>query len=796
MGRILRKKEKAEKTPWQISINTTVSCLIGYLVLTTLIHQFAYSNITDVAFQMPKETYNEAKYGLLGLLGSITVMGTFLLIVNARENRKRENTFSRAEQSKSVILITLDSMGTITFCNKYALEKLGYLKEELLEKNLLDIVLIEDQMKVYSLIMSEKTQKNVDSFDIKFKTKNFKKLYALCTIKFDSTLGGKGGIEISAVDLAEYDFNEMDPEKLNSLYEELAITEEEVQKKYEELLEKQEALKQSEERYSLVIDTASMGIWDWNLENDNIFYSDKCKQILGISEQDKMKNLREYVIEADRDRVYRAIKKHIAGDVPRYEVECRIQVKNNKNKWVYIVGKVVKDSTQKSIRMTGSILDIDDKKEADEKIRQIAFFDSLTGLPNKNYLEKQFNRLSKQYNEFTMLFMDTNNFKTVNECFGHHYGDLLLKEVAIRLESLLDKNMTLIRISGDEFAILVCGSKRHEDILELIYHIEHGFEDAFEINHINFVISFSIGIAFYPDNSKNFEELLTSADTAMYKAKEKGRKSYMFFDNNFKESIVEKVWVENNLREAIKKEEFILFYQPQYDIETNKIKGFEALIRWRDKEGNIIPPFKFIGVAEETGLIIPIGEWVIKEACQFIKKLNKLGYADLYIAVNVSVIQLAQESFVQMIQSTIEENRINPKNLHIEITETILMESIESNIQKMDKIKNMGVLISLDDFGKGYSSLTYLKQLPISILKIEKAFVDDINENKRKNITGAIINLGHELGLKVVAEGVESKEQMNYLQTYNCDMIQGYIISKPVPQDAALSLIRTINEIR
>ncbi|MHC1748970.1 MAG: EAL domain-containing protein [Cellulosilyticaceae bacterium] len=739
-----------------------------------------------------QDIYQEVKYGLLGALVCIILIGFFLVRKNLKELKKKKNMFTHAEESKSVILITLDGNGSITYCNKYALEKLGYSKEELLQKNLFEIILIEDQLKVYTLIMCEKHQKNIDSFDIKFKTKNFKKLYALCTIKFGSTLGGLDGIEISAIDLAEYDFNEMDPEKLNSLYEELAITEEEVQRKYEELLDKQEELKKSEERYSLVIDTASMGIWDWDLVTNKVFYSDKCKQILEVVEAE-IGNWRDYIIDEDKLRVDEAIEENIKGNVLRYEVECRIRIKEQQCKWVYIVGKVVKDYENKPIRMTGSILDINQKKETDEQIRKIAFFDSLTNLPNKNYLDKEFEVLTKQYNEFTLLIMDTNNLKTINDCFGHHYGDLLLTEVATRLKNLLKPNMILIRISGDEFGVLICGSKSKSEILKTIEHIEHAFDEPFEINHISFVVSFSIGISIYPDNSKNFDELLIGADTAMYKAKEKGRRTHIFFDNHFKETIIEKVWVENNLRIAIKQNEFILFYQPQMDIKTGKIKGFEALIRWRNKEGVIIPPFKFIGVAEESGLIIPIGEWVIKEACTFINKLSEAGHLDLYVAVNVSVIQLAQEGFVEMLEKIITENKINPNTLHIEITETILMESIESNIQKMDQIKKMGVLISLDDFGKGYSSLTYLKQLPISVLKIEKAFVDDINESKNKNITGAIISLGHELGLKVVAEGVENKKQMDYLQTYNCDMIQGYLISRPVPGQEALRLITKHN---
>lgn len=432
-------------------------------------------------------------------------------------------------------------------------------------------------------------------------------------------------------------------------------------------------------------------------------------------------------------------------------------------------------------------------QKSEERMRYIAYYDDLTGMTNKNYFKEEFDKLNTEH--CAIVHIDIDNFKIINDSFGHLCGDLTLIEIGKRLQSLNDENIRISRIGADEFVVLVVSVQDKKEVNKLVKAINGLFDEPIALNDVRYGISVSMGVAMSPADGLSVEELLMHADTAMHKAKEQGKRKAVFFNQKFKDSIVEKIHMESNLRSAIKNNEFELYYQPQTTISTGEIKGFEALIRWKQGDGTMIPPFKFISVAEETGLMIPIGEWVLREACLFINQLKEEGYDELYVAVNISVVQLAQDNFVEVVERVIEETGVNPARLHIEITETMLMESIDINIEKINKIKKKGVLISLDDFGKGYSSLAYLKQLPINVLKIEKAFIDDILENDRKNITGAIINLGHELELEVVAEGVEEQSQFAYLQHYKCDMIQGYLISKPIPKNDVFTFLREFKKI-
>jgi diguanylate cyclase (GGDEF)-like protein/PAS domain S-box-containing protein len=426
-----------------------------------------------------------------------------------------------------------------------------------------------------------------------------------------------------------------------------------------------------------------------------------------------------------------------------------------------------------------------------ETIYNLAYFDSLTGLPNKAHLEKLFDSSIKdKETPSALLFFDLDNFKCINDALGHYIGDKLLIQVGERIKEMLRERHWGSRMGGDEFMILING---FSDINEVELYAEKLFmfiESVYHIENMPINISMSMGIAIYPEHGKDFNELMKSADTAMNKAKETGKRKYVLYNQEMNDEFVKNIVLENNLRKGLYNKEFLLYYQPLLDIKERKIRGFEALLRWNSPECGIVPAAEFIELTEATGLILPLGKWVLNEACSFIKFLKVTGYSHLKVAVNISVLQLIQDDFVDMVMNIINKYSIDPACLELEITETILMEFFENNLEKIKKLNDFGIGISLDDFGTGYSSLTYLRELPIRILKIDKSFIDDISCLKDKeSIAGSIISFVHEINLQTVAEGVESKEQLDYLSGHNCDIVQGYYISKPLPMGKAVEFL-------
>lgn len=744
---------------------------------------------------------NMVKEGVLLILliwSSLVVMYVILWRKYKDDKRNKSIKLEQIEESKNLMVTRIDDKGNIVYMNGYMRKRLSIESGELSDKTIFSILMITDHKKLEDILKERQNKMRKESIDLSFVTEKYKKVYTICTIKWDmqNDYNSNHIVEISAIDISEYCLSEKDKEQINSLYQELASSEEEGQRRFEELHEKQEALKQSEERYSLVVDTASMGIWDYDYRNKCFFASPKVKNITGVGEEQLNKEMLKKIIHPEDYKQLKEVnEKCKKGIQDSYEIECRILHKERDYIWVYIIGKWVRNSNGEITRIAGSVTDIHDKKQQEEKIKYIAYYDDLTGMTNKNYLKELFERYKNENEHIVLIHLDVDNFKFINDSYGHEYGDLALVQISKRLSELQQVDTRISRIGADEFVVLLSQVEGEEQVKLFISKIKNEFKESIYVNEVKFTVSFSAGIAVYPKDGMTFEALMTSADTAMHKAKEKGKRKEVFFDSRFKEVFMEKIHIENDLRKAILNNEFVLFYQPQVQVNTGAMKGFEALIRWIKPTGEMVPPFRFIGIAEETGLMVPIGAWVIKEACLFINRLKEAGYSNLYVAVNISVVQLIQDDFVNTVEAILDETQVDATKLHIEITETMLMESIDININKLNKIKERGVVISLDDFGKGYSSLTYLKQLPINVLKIEKAFIDDILEGSKKNITGAIINLGHELALEVVAEGVEEESQFEYLKNYNCDMIQGYLISKPIPEKEVYNFIHNIESM-
>lgn len=433
-------------------------------------------------------------------------------------------------------------------------------------------------------------------------------------------------------------------------------------------------------------------------------------------------------------------------------------------------------------------------RASEERIKRLAYTDSLTGLSNREKLvEKLAEALDTAENGTAggaVMYIDLDNFKSINDTMGHTVGDKVLIEIAHKFLKVGGRDKTVARIGGDEFILLVEGPdylQKSADITESIVKI---FEKPVVIEGKSFNVTTSIGVVLYPAHGTTAEELMKKADLAMYKAKQCGKNCCRTFDESMELEILTRVNIENCLRSALPNNELSLHYQPQFGVQDHRITCMEALLRWNSPALGRVSPLSFIKVAEEIGLIVGIEKWVLKNACFFAKKLNGNADNPVKISVNISSVHIMQREFVENVRSILEETGVNPCRIGLEITETVMMESFESNKNKLEELKRLGMEIYLDDFGSGYSSLNYLQNLPIDYVKIDKGFIDTLlNSERNGRITAAIVELAHNIGLKVVAEGVESREQYDLLAEYKCDLIQGYFISRPVPAEDVVTFL-------
>lgn len=587
-------------------------------------------------------------------------------------------------------------------------------------------------------------------------------------------------------------------EELTAVYEEIAASEEELKENMYMLMEKQDELTISEERYRIVMESTADIIWEGDLVNNKRIFSERLYDVLGYEtyELEALDAWFKIVHPEDVERVRKDIKKQIDEKIGVKTFEYRVRCKDGSYKWVLSNTRCEFNEDGKAATVFGAFTDITKLKEQQQKIIKLAYYDSVTDLPNRVMLReevtKEIEKSQKYGSKFALFFMDLDNFKVVNDSYGHMVGDKLLLEVAERLKEIQDENMMAFRLGGDEFNILIKDVVDKEEVEMYSEAILKAIQEPVFIDGNMFRVTHSGGIVLYPENGLTFDELLKNADTAMYKSKEAGKCIYTFYNSHMGDNALEKVVMQADLHKALENEEFMLYYQPIIDTSEGIIRGFESLIRWSHPENGIIPPGKFISAAEENGTIIQIGEWVITNACKYAKSIYDQGFTDLFVSVNVSAVHLIQKDFTDFVLSVLEDTGLPAELLLIEITESILMESIDFVIENLNKLKENNVKIALDDFGCGYSSLTYLRKLPINIVKIDKSFIDDIkSEDDLKSMAGTIVLLAKQLGLSVIGEGVEIEEQLGYLKKHGCDMFQGYLASRPVPEAEANKLLET-----
>ncbi|MDX8396860.1 MAG: EAL domain-containing protein [Mariprofundaceae bacterium] len=440
-----------------------------------------------------------------------------------------------------------------------------------------------------------------------------------------------------------------------------------------------------------------------------------------------------------------------------------------------------------------SFTDISEKKISEKHVYHLAHYDALTDLPNRSLflerLEQSIRQSKRSEKKLAVMFLDLDNFKTINDTMGHAAGDSLLVEVGKHLKACIRDVDLIARIGGDEFTIALTDIESTQDIALVADKILEATQHPISLNGKPVMVSASLGISTYPDDASNAAELIKGADIAMYRAKDDGKNNYQFFTQAMNESIIARHKIENDLREAIKHQQFILHYQPQVNLECGSITAVEALIRWQHPKKGMISPFHFIPVAEETGMIVEIGKWVLSEACKQQQVWHKQGF-NIRIAVNVSAQQFQDPNFYHYVESTLQANQVHCENLELEVTESSLMHDPEAAVQLLNRLSQLGLSLALDDFGTGYSSLSHLKHLPIDTLKIDQSFVRDLPHDKRDvGIANTIIAMAHNLGLNVLAEGVETTEQLDFLKESGCDDVQGYLFSKPVPGNQIPALL-------
>ncbi len=562
----------------------------------------------------------------------------------------------------------------------------------------------------------------------------------------------------------------------------------------------EEALRESEERYALAVAGANDGLWDWHVTKNVVYFSPRWKAILGFKSRefrDRLEDWFDRVHPEDLDELKSALNEHLIQGVAHFKHEHRVRNKGGQYLWVLCRGLAVRDESGTAYRIAGSLTDISARKRAEAQLRHDAMHDALTRLPNRTlYLDRLDIALRRYHRnkdkQFAVLFFDLDRFKNVNDSLGHSIGDELLLAAAKRLQQFLRPGDTLARLGGDEFAILLNDLEGLADAQQVAERIHELLAREFTIGGHEVYTSASIGIALSASHYQRPEEMLRDADLAMYQAKRSGDVAAEVFDSDMHQSAMAVLKLETDLRRAVERQEFVLHYQPIVSLATERIIGFEALLRWQHPERGLLHPEQFIGAAEETGLIVPICWLGLHEACLQLREWQYRfpTHPPLSVSINISGKLFLQARMAERVLAALTECGLSPECLHLEITESAMLDHREAALAELRALRQAGIELHVDDFGTGYSSLTYLQRFSYDSLKIDRSFVGNVLRTEETNaIVKAIIALGKMLGMNVIAEGVETREQLLWLREAQCPQGQGFWFSEPLDSAAVGSLL-------
>lgn len=559
-----------------------------------------------------------------------------------------------------------------------------------------------------------------------------------------------------------------------------------------------QALIESEYRYHSAMQVANDGVWDWNIKTGIVRFDERYYTMAGYEKDDFAFTLEEWQKRVHPDDFHitnKAMQQYIEGQANSYDVEFRFLRKDETYMWIRARGKIIeRDEQSNPKRFIGTHSDISVQKQHEEKILYQAHFDSLTYLPNRflslDRLKHSCQEANRKNELVALLFLDLDDFKKINDTLGHETGDLLLIEAANRLRSVVRSVDTVGRLGGDEFVIILGSLAAVEEAHPIIENLLNQFREMFIIRGRELMLTASVGVAVFPNDASDASELLRNADSAMYDAKACGRNTFSYYTAQMNQCAQRRLAIEEQIHGALTRQEFSVFYQVKTNLASGEIMGAEALLRWHNPVLGNVPPDEFISVAEQTGNIIQLGQYVLKEALSQTATWHKQFNADFQIAVNLSPRQFRDPMLVNFIEDTLNETGVAADKLELEITEGVLLSGHNYVEAMLTNITNLGVKLAMDDFGTGYSSLSYLRSYPFDVLKIDRSFIKEItNTKKDKALINAVVSMSHALNLQVVAEGIETEEQCSYLRKLGCDYGQGYLFSKPISSQEMSALL-------
>lgn len=555
-----------------------------------------------------------------------------------------------------------------------------------------------------------------------------------------------------------------------------------------------EIIKANEKNYRLALEGSQDLMFYCNLDKDEFTFNNRIEELLELPPgENHYISIKEWidtvVYNEDKDIFYKEYEKLKTKVSTEFFAEYRVWAKNGKLIWVNSIGKVLEEDGE--VNLYGSIKNINDRKEKELQVYYMGHYDEITGVPNRRYFQEKATEILKENNilkkKVAIIFIDMDNFKFVNDTYGHPIGDEILKMFCSRLQKNLNKDSILARFGGDEFIICQRNIKNEEEVKKLLNKIIKEQNKPFLIEKREIFLTASIGVSLNEGNGDDYKTSLKHADIAMYRAKGSGKNQFYFFNKEMERQLAREFELNAGLRKAITEKEIFYKYQPKYYCKSKKIQGVECLARWESKTLGNIPPSEFIPLAESTGMIVDIGRVLMEDAFNKLAEIKDKINFEFKISINLSQVQIQESGLIQFIKDRIKFYNIEPKFIEFEITESAIMKNPSNSINVLKELKRIGFSISLDDFGTGYSSLNYLKIIPLDVVKIDKSFIDDIGiDNRNECIIEKIIELSHALNLKVVAEGVENKEQVEYLERVQCDILQGYYFSKPLEYNELL----------